>query len=211
MLLVDGAKLPATFFERLADRQGLYNEFQQLCAKRGGRVTSSDIKILCSMLQVVLDDCEINSLLSAIASAAQAESASYVSLANLQDFLAGILKCQRASSASQKSDLLAQTSCSSPWQDKTTSSLMVPHVGKIDYQCMSPACGLRRDDRYYNTDFKRNQQLDAEGRPMMEQLIKDQYSNPGCTHTHTHTHTHSYIHTFIHTYRLKSSTQTQGT
>jgi hypothetical protein len=48
----------------------------------------------------------------------------------------------------------------------------------------------------YNTDFKRNQQLDAEGRPMMEQLIKDQYSNQDCKHTHTHTqHTHTHTHT----------------
>jgi hypothetical protein len=50
------------------------------------------------MLQVALEDSEINSLLSSIASAApvQTESISYATLENLQDFVAGILKCQRA-------------------------------------------------------------------------------------------------------------------
>jgi hypothetical protein len=48
----------------------------------------------------------------------------------------------------QKSELLARTSCSSPWQDRTTSSLMVPDVvdvGTIDYQWMSPPSGLWHD------------------------------------------------------------------
>jgi hypothetical protein len=35
----------------------------------------------------------------------------------------------------------------------------------------------RRDDSYYNTNFKTNLQIDAEGRPMMELLTRNKYAD----------------------------------
>ena len=71
--------------------------------------------------------------------------------------------------------------------------------------CVSPtlrACLVpphRRDDRYYNTNFKANVQLDAEGRPMMEQLTRHQYADNSDPSLHIPAHLAQWSRSFNHT------------
>jgi len=105
-----GARVPGSFFMRLADKQGDYNRLKKAWEQRGGAdkmtVSVADFKSLCGKLQVQLEDAEIANLFSVVKARSQAQadpSSDFMSPNNVDHFFKSMLsgelsRCRQSTS-----------------------------------------------------------------------------------------------------------------
>ena len=105
-----GARVPGSFFMRLADKQGDYNRLKKAWEQRGGAdkmtVSVADFKVLCGKLQVQLEDAEIANLFSVVKARSQMQadpSSDFMSPNNVDHFFKSMLsgelsRCRQSTS-----------------------------------------------------------------------------------------------------------------
>ena len=73
-----GARVPGSFFMRLADKQGDYNRLKKAWELRGGAdkmtVSVQDFRVLCDKLQVALEHAEIANLFAVVKARSQGQA-----------------------------------------------------------------------------------------------------------------------------------------